>query len=255
MAPHLLPLFPEHHCYVEPFCGAAALFFLKEPSKVEVLNDLNDDIVNLYRVVKYHLEELHSQFKWVLSSRKNYQWLLETPSSTLTDIQKAARFLYLQKLAFGGKVDGRSYGTSTTCRPKFNIFTLEQDLADAHFRLSDTNIEHLDWQDVITKYDRPDTFFYCDPPYWKTEGYGVTFPFENYIALSELARSIKGRMIISINDHPDIRQLFSGLFMREIDYKYTVGGSHNRTECVELIYGNWQQHEHLPGQINQTTLF
>ena len=64
LAPFLLPLFPNHTnhtCYVEPFCGAAALFFMKEPSEVEVLNDINSDLVNLYRVVKYHLEELYTR--------------------------------------------------------------------------------------------------------------------------------------------------------------------------------------------------
>ncbi|GAA4650516.1 DNA adenine methylase [Kistimonas scapharcae] len=254
LAPHILPLFPHHSCYVEPFCGAAALFFLKDPSPVEVLNDINGDLVNLYRVVKYHLEPLYGQFKWALSSRQNYEWLLKTAPDTLTDIQRAARFLYLQKLAFGGKVEGQCFGTSATSRPRFNIFTLEQDLADAHFRLSNATIEHLDWAKVIEKYDRPGTLFYCDPPYWQTEGYGVAFPFEHYERLAELAGSIEGRMIISINDHPDIRRVFNGLFIREIDYRYTVGGSHNPSDCVELVYGNWQQDEYLPGQIRQEGL-
>lgn len=105
LATHILPLFPSHQCYVEPFCGAAALYFLKRPSEVEILNDINGDLVNLYRVVKYHLEELYKQFKWALTSRQNWDWLKETPPATLTDVQRAARFLYLQKLAFGGRVD------------------------------------------------------------------------------------------------------------------------------------------------------
>ncbi len=108
LADHILPLFPDHTCYVEPFCGAAALFFLKPSSDVEVLNDINGDLVNLYRVVKHHLEELYKQFKWALTSRQNWDWLQSTPVETLTDVQRAARFLYLQKLAFGGKVDGQT---------------------------------------------------------------------------------------------------------------------------------------------------
>lgn len=74
LARHLLPLFPEHTCYVEPFCGAAALFFMKEPSKAEVLNDINSDIVNLYRVIQHHLEEFIKQFKWALTSREIFKW-------------------------------------------------------------------------------------------------------------------------------------------------------------------------------------
>ena len=105
LAQHILPLFPEHSCYVEPFCGAAALFFLKEPAKVEVLNDVHGELVRLYRVVQNHLDEFVRQFRWALASREMYGWLQAVPPDTLTDIQRAARFFYLQKLGFGGKVD------------------------------------------------------------------------------------------------------------------------------------------------------
>ena len=236
MAKHILPLFPDHTCYVEPFAGAAALFFIKEPSKVEVLNDINGDLVNLYRVVKHHLEELYKQFKWVLTSRQNWGWLQSTPPDTLTDIQRAARFLYLQKLAFGAKVAGQSFGTDTTSRPRFNLLTLEQDLQECHFRLQSTTIEHLDWHRAVSKYDRPHTLFYCDPPYWGTEGYGVEFGWEQYERLAELARTIQGQMIISINDHPHIRDLFGDMPMVEVGYKYTVGGGAKATKATELIY-------------------
>lgn len=254
MAEHILPLFPDHQCYVEPFCGAAALFFLKRPSEVEVLNDINGEIINLFRVVKHHLEELYKQFKWVLSSRQNWEWLKETPAETLTDIQRAARFLYLQKLSFGAKVTGQAFGTATTSRPRFNIFTLEQDLADAHFRLSNVTIEHQEWQKVLEKYDRPHTLFYCDPPYWQTEGYGVEFEWDQYRKLANLAREIKGQMIISINDHPDIRELFDGFPVVEVDYKYTIGGGDNQVDCKELIYGTWPEGVPEPKQ-SQRTIF
>ncbi|MBL4781655.1 MAG: DNA adenine methylase [Porticoccaceae bacterium] len=251
LSEHILPLFPDHKCYVEPFAGAAALFFLKQPSSVEVLNDINGDLVNLYRVVKHHLEELYKQFKWVLTSRQNWQWLQATPPETLTDIQRASRFLYLQKLAFGGKVSGQAFGTTTTSRPRFNIFTLEQDLADAHYRLSSTTIENLSWDKVVEKYDRPHTLFYCDPPYWQTEGYGVEFDWPHYLRLHELMKSIEGTMIISINDHPDIRALFDGVPVKEVDYAYTVGGSDKPSKAVELIYGNWKGGVPAPRQQQQ----
>ncbi len=239
LADHILPLFPDHQCYVEVFSGAAALFFMKEPSDVEVLNDINGDLVNLYRVVKHHLEELYKQFKWVLTSRQNWDWLQATAVETLTDVQRAARFLYLQKLAFGGLVENQTFGTATTSRPRFNLLTLEQDLVDAHMRLINTTIEKLDWRECIRRYDRPHTLFYCDPPYWDTEGYGVGFPWGEYEALSELASSIQGHMVISINNHPDIREQFSALPCKTVDYKYTVGGGGREQDVVELIYGNW----------------
>ena len=165
LAKTILPLFPDHECYVEPFCGAGALFFLKEPSQTEVINDINSELVNLYRVVQHHLEEFIRQFKWALVSRELFKWLQETPTQILTDIQRAARFYYLQKLAFGGKVESQTFGTSTTCAPKLNLLRIEEDLSAAHLRLARTLIEHLDWQRCIIKYDRPFTLFYLDPPY------------------------------------------------------------------------------------------
>lgn len=240
LAKHILPLFPAHTCYVEPFCGAAALYFLKDQVKVEVLNDVNGELVNLYRVVKHHLEEFTRQFKWALTSRQIYKWLQITPEETLTDIQRAARFFYLQKNAFGGKVSGQSFGTATTAGPRLNLLRLEEDLSQAHLRLSQTYIEHLDWEACIAKYDREHTLFYCDPPYWGTEGYGVEFGMEQYTRLAELARTIKGKMVISVNDIPEMRQAFAGLTMESLPITYTVGGGKKGSKAAELVIRNWR---------------
>lgn len=88
MADKLIPLFPAHECYVEVFCGGAAIYFLRPPAPVEVLNDVNNDLINLYRVVQHHLEEFVRQFKWAISSRQVFKWLQMTKSETLTDIQR-----------------------------------------------------------------------------------------------------------------------------------------------------------------------
>lgn len=239
LAKHLLPLFPDHKCYVEPFCGAAAIFMMKEQSKAEVINDINGDLVNLYRVVKHHLEELYKQFKWLLVSRENFELLQQTPPEVLTDIQRAARFLYLQKLAFGGKVDKQTFGTATLARPRFNLLTIEQDLADAHLRLSQTTIEHLPWLECSQRYDREHTLFYLDPPYWDTVGYGVEFDWEQYEAICDFMRRAKGKVVLSINDHPDVMELFSEFRRVEVDHTYTVGGNQKQKKVTELIYCNW----------------
>lgn len=239
LAKHILPLFPAHSCYVEPFCGAAALYFLKEPAKVEVINDINGELVNLYRVVKHNMEEFTRQFKWALTSRQIYKWLQITPEETLTDIQRAARFFYLQKNAFGGKVSGQTFGTATTSGPRLNLLRLEEDLSQAHLRLSQTYIEHLCWESCIAKYDREHTLFYCDPPYWGTEGYGVGFGLDQYTRMAELARTIKGKMVISVNDIPEMRQAFAGLRMESVDITYTVGGGKKGSKTAELVIRNW----------------
>ncbi|EAN6632871.1 DNA adenine methylase [Salmonella enterica] len=236
LAKHILPLFPAHTCYVEPFCGAAALYFLKTPSKTEVINDINGELVNLYRVVKHHLEEFIRQFKWALVSRQIYKWLQDTPEETLTDIQRAARFYYLQKQTFGGKVADHTFGTSTTSAPRFNLLRIEEELSMAHLRLSRTLIEHLDWHQCIERYDRPHTLFYCDPPYWGTEGYGVEFGLENYEHMADLAHRIKGKMIISVNDIPEMRQVFNGLNIHSVEINYSLAGK--GTPRRELIISN-----------------
>lgn len=92
----------------------------------------------------------------------------------------------------------------------------------------------------MTRYDRPHTLFYCDPPYWSTEGYGVEFPFDNYTRMAELARSIAGRMIISVNDIPEMRQVFAGLDMQRVEIPYMVGGTNRSKEKAgELIIRNF----------------
>lgn len=109
LAKHILPLFDNAHtCYVEPFAGAAAMLFARpQPAPAEVLNDINHDLVNLYRVVQHHLDEFVRQFRWALSSREMFRWAQLTQVDTLTDVQRAARFFYLQRLAFGGKVSSQ----------------------------------------------------------------------------------------------------------------------------------------------------
>lgn len=241
LADILIPRFPAHSCYVEVFAGAAALFFMRPPAEVEVLNDVNDELINLYRVVQHHLEEFVRQFKWALSSRQVFKWLSDTPPHTLTDIQRAARFYYLQQNCFGGRVEGRTFGTATTSPPGLNLLRLEETLSAAHLRLSGAYIENLDWQACVSRYDRPHTFFFVDPPYWKTEGYGVPFGFEQYQKMVEIVRQLQGRAIITLNDHPDIRALFSGFETERVDIQYTVGGSGNMVSRGELIIYSWDR--------------
>ncbi|MFL9860797.1 DNA adenine methylase [Paraburkholderia madseniana] len=238
LADHLIPRFPKHECYVEVFAGGAALYFLRPPAAVEVINDINGDLINLYRVVQHHLEEFVRQFKWALTSRQVFKWLQDTVPETLTDIQRAARFYYLQQNCFGGKVEGQSFGTATTTQPGLNLLRLEETLSAAHLRLSNTFVERLDWKTCIEKYDRPHTLFYLDPPYWETEGYGVPFAYSEYVEMAARLRSLKGKAIVSLNDHPDIRRAFDGFHIETVDIKYTVGGGRGAARSEVIIF-NW----------------
>jgi len=238
LAKHILPLVNNgHQCYIEPFAGGASIFFMKEPSKVEVINDINGDVANLYRVVRNHLDELLRHFRWALISREDFITQRSIDPSTLTDIQRAARFYYLQKMAFGGKVQGQSFGTATTTPPKLNLLRIEEDLSAAHIRLARTYIENLSWEKCVEKYDRDNSLFYLDPPYWGTEGYGVEFPLENYSRMAELATTCKGRFVISVNDIPEMHQALKDLNIQSVPIRYTVGGR-GGVQRRELIITN-----------------
>lgn len=239
LADRIYKFFPNHTCYVEPFAGGAAMFFHRPfQTEVEVLNDINGDLINLYRIVQNHLEEFVRQFKWALSSRQVFKWLQMTNPETLTDIQRAARFYYLQHSAFGGLVNGQTYGTATTQPPGLNLLRIEESLSAAHLRLANVYIEQLPWDNCITRYDRQHTLFYMDPPYWQTEGYGVPFEFEQYEKMAELIANIKGKAIISLNDHPDIRRVFSDFHIEQTNIKYTCGGGKG-TAASEVIIFSW----------------
>ncbi|PRC90971.1 DNA adenine methylase [Solimicrobium silvestre] len=240
LADKLIPLFPPHECYVEVFCGGAALYFLRPvPAHTEVINDINGELVNLYRVVQHHMEEFVRQFKWAITSRQIFKWHQAVVPETLTDIQRAARFYYLQQHAFSGKVTGQHFGTATTA-PAINLCRIEENLSAAHLRLAGTFVENLPWLDCMKRYDRTHSFFYLDPPYWQTEGYGVEFGFEQYELMAEFMRNCKGRVMVSINDHPDIRRVFEGFTMMGLDIKYSMGSVHGQpSTSKELVIANW----------------
>lgn len=240
LADTLLSRFPKHDCYVEVFAGGAALFFMRQPAQVEVINDVNGELVNLYRVVQHHLEEFVRQFKWALTSRQVFGWLKDTRPETLTDIQRAARFYYLQQNCFGGKVEGQSFGTATTTPPGLNLLRLEETLSAAHLRLASAFVENLDWAACVERYDRPHTLFYMDPPYWETEGYGVDFPLAEYERMASLMSGLKGKAIVSLNDHPEVRRIFAGFEIETLDIKYTVGGGAGVGRREVIIY-SWDR--------------
>lgn len=240
LAKHILPLIPQHTCYCEPFTGGAAILFLKEPSKVEVINDINGGLINLYRVVKYHLNEFIAQFKFILISRQQYEWQKMANTENLTDIQRAANFYYIQRLSFGATLNSRNYGYATICAPKLNLLRIEEELSQAHIRLARVNIEHLDWEGCIKRYDRAHTFFYLDPPYWQMTGYKVDFEWSNYEQIAEFMKTAKGKFLLSINDHPDIKKLFKDFNIKTVGIKYTVGGSKvNTSQSNELLIMNY----------------
>ena len=139
-------------------------------------------------------------------------------------------------------MSGQTFGTATTA-PALNLLRIEENLSAAHLRLAGgTTVENLPWDDCVRRYDREHTFFYMDPPYWQTEGYGVPFVWEQYERLAGFMRSSKGKVMLSINDHPDIRACFADLLMHEIDIRYSVANNQGRPkESGELVIMNYDQ--------------
>lgn len=241
LAKKLIPLITNcpHTCYVEEFSGGGSMFFLRQPAEVEVLNDVNGELINLYRVVKNHLDEFIKQYRFTVASRELFDLNKETPPHVLTDVQRAARFLYIQKLSFGGKVSSQTFGTSPSSPPRFNVLRLEEDLSQAHLRLSRAWIEHLGWQECLQKWDRDYTLHFMDPPYWETEGYGVPFALEEYHKIAEAMRTMKGSAILTINDHPEMQKIFKEFAVETVEINYTIGGAGKGQKRRELIYKNW----------------
>ncbi len=233
-------MIPKHSTYCEVFAGAAWMLFKKEPSKVEILNDINIDLINLYRIVKFHLEEFVKWFKWMLIGRDEYRRLKDENPDTLTDIQRAARFYYLLRNGYGGKLDF-NYVTSATRKPPLNLLRIEEELSAAHLRLCQVYVENLPYEVCIKKFDKPETFFYIDPPYWDCEnmyGKGI-FAKEDFNNLVRLLTDLKGKFIMSINDVPEIREMFSEFNIIEVSTRYSIAKKGNKKK-KELLIMNYQ---------------
>jgi DNA adenine methylase len=241
LAKTIISKIPDHTCYIEVFGGGASVFFAKEPSQTEVINDLDKDLVTLYRVIKHHPEELYKQYKFSLVSRSEFDREQQVNPETLTDVQRAARYLFLQKCAFGGHVTKQTFGTSTTGKPRFNLLTLESTIKQAWQCLINVQIECKDFRDLIPRYDRPHSLFFLDPPYWCIPGYKYDFQEQDFIDLANILRSIKGKFLMTINDTLEVRTIFKRFTIQETTLKYSMSTkAQSRAQTrTELLISNY----------------
>lgn len=240
LADQIIKLIPSHERYAEVFTGAGWVFFRKPQTRLESLNDINGDLIAFYRVLQNHLEEFCRQFKWLLTSRELFDdFRSQQEARGLTDIQKAVRFYYTQRLAFGGRQNG-VFGVDKTSPPRINLVRMEEELSQVHLRLTDVVIENLTWSDYIIRYDAPGTFFYLDPPYYGCEDdYGKDiFPREDFANMAKQLAAIEGKFLFSINDVPEIRELFSAFRLQEVETTYTVSQTANQ-KVTELLIMNY----------------
>ena len=227
-----------HRAYIEPFVGMGGVFLRRgKAPPVEVINDLSGDVANLFRVVRRHYEPFVDEFTWLLAGRDEFERQKRVDPSTLTDIERAVRFLYLQRLAFGGRIEGRTFGVRKEQSSRIQTSVLRAELRKLHQRLQAVTIEQLPYQDVIRRYDSAGALFYLDPPYDETSGYGTGFGRTDYVALAEQLAGIAGQFVMSINDTPFIRETFAMFDIHEIETTWTLSSaaSGRGSKVTELI--------------------
>jgi DNA adenine methylase len=227
----------EHRKYVEVFGGGFHVLLNREPAPVEVLNDLNKDLVTLYRVVAHHPDEMVRCFRWALYSRDEFDRLMQVPPETLTDVQRAARFFYLQRTSYGGKAVRRSFAMRHSGRPRLNLMRLEEDLSAIHLRLATVVIENLPWRRCVEAYDQDDAMLYLDPPYYGHEGdYGEgLFARSEFAEMADVLAGLKGHFLLSLNDTPEVRALFGRFHLHPVTTTYSLAAKSNDKKVRELL--------------------
>jgi len=214
-----------HRTYAEPFVGMGGVFLrrsLRPP--VEVINDFSQDVSTLYRILQRHYPLFRDMLRFQLTTRAEFERLLKVDPSTLTDLERAARFLYLQRCAFGGKVEGRNFGVTVRDPGRFDVTKLGPILEDLHERMAGVVIERMSFDSFIPRYDSPETLFYIDPPYWGNEGdYGADlFNRDQFEVLALILAGIKGRFILSLNDRPEVRETFAAFRIEAVQTTYGI---------------------------------
>lgn len=226
-----------HEIYAEPFVGMGGVFLRRAWAlPCEVINDVSREVATFFRILQRHYPQFIDCLKFQITSRAEFERLAACDPETLTDLERASRFLYLQRTAFGGKVAGRTFGVEKNSGGRFDTTKLGPVLEAIHDRIAGVVIECLDWRQFVDRYDHGHTLFYLDPPYHGSERYygpGV-FSRDQFAAIADRLRTISGRFILSINDVPETREIFAGFHVENVSTRYTVTGG-DWQEARELI--------------------
>jgi DNA adenine methylase len=234
----IISMIPEHYCYIEPFAGALWVYFGKEKSETEIINDIDKNLITFYSVLKNNYNDFIKKFDTYLVSRDEFEYLKNLDDSELDDVMLAYKFFYVNKNSFGG--DMTSFNSYYRDSPYLNDKALKL-LKKAHQRLKDTWIENQDYKKIIEKFDRSDSFFYLDPPYYETNNGSYKSGKDiNFNELRDILSNVKGKWLLSINDNEYIKQLFDGFYFKEIDVQYNMSkDSSGRGKFGELLISNY----------------
>ena len=204
LAGDIVRLMPEHECFVEVFGGGAAVLFKKPQAPNEVYNDIDGRLVNLFRMLRRRGDDLHRALSLTPYSRSEHACCTRDYSK-ITDELEQARCFFVQIRQSFGQMAGQTFSTSTN-RQNARVWRNQVDLLPAAVaRLREVTVEHLDFETLIDKYDRPDTFFYLDPPYvtdtrtsWlNSRAYRHEMSDEDHRRLVDCLRRIRGKALLS----------------------------------------------------------
>lgn len=245
MLRHILPLIPVHTTYTEAFAGGAALFFAKQPSKVEVINDTNGCLVDFYRCVQNDFERLNKLAQASLHSRKQYvhaRFVLENPVH-FPRIKRAWAVWLLSVVGFSSKLNGgfgydvKANRVAKKLAGKKAAFGL--DLAE---RVAFTQIECTDALRVIRSRDGEETFHYVDPPYVGSNcGHYEGYTEEDFKALLEQLSEVKGKFLLSSYSSPLLAEFVvkHGWHQREFEKTIAVSGKNPKRKKIEVLTANY----------------
>ncbi len=242
IAKKITTVIPEHTCYVEVFGGAAWVLFRKQPSQVEILNDIDNELINFFRVVQEKPRKLIKSFDLTLASRDEFERQLALDVTKLDDITRAHRFYYILMASWGGELGNARFQTSVSDGGGGNrligaLRSAKERIQQAHSRLQGVIIEHLDWRECIDQYDDPRTFFYLDPPYPDNNCnylHNMRSFVEHQELLARLTR-VQARWLLSTYDKPDLRVLVSDYSVIPVTFPSGMNGYKNQ----EILVANY----------------
>jgi len=230
----LLDHTPKHEIYVEPFAGAASLFFAKKPAKKEVINDIDPELIKFYRGLRdSKFDDFVCNIK---PSEKSFYEVKEKNPKSLCD------FFYYNQCSYGCKRETYGWGKCERRKTIEGLKTLKRNLPKIKEKLKHATILNQDFEKVTKKFDSPKTFFYFDPPYHKVKGVYRKFGNFDTQRLANVARKLKGKVLISLNDHPEVWKMFKGFHIKRVKHHYTLGTKKpgdTRKPVTELLIANY----------------
>ena len=237
----LIPLFPEHHTYIEPFGGGAHVLSQKPLSPVEIYNDLNNELVSFLRILQKHPEKLIEELEKIPYSRVEFYGRKDQKPKC--EFDRAVNFFYLNRSSFNGQMDNWSYSTISNRANRYHKSV--EILKKFSFRMNSVQIENLDFKRIFEIYDHEGAFFYCDPPYkGKEHRYHVKFTEKDHEDLAYILKNIKGKAMVTYYPDPVIEEYYHGWERIELDsvlYSKKTKIGEEKGLVKELIYMSYRK--------------